>query len=171
MPSLIPIPRNEGGTRAVLEAMAGIAGLASFDVDIRLMAREVNDVGGVDALDSFLRSHWNYIFTPLPNLQDLKVPAILAQEYFQTGMMTGACAEAATIAAAIAAAGKRYLGWPILAIFVCAVRPPRSIYFEHVFATIQASDAAQPILARQFNVDPTAENADYTGWQIMSVAL
>jgi hypothetical protein len=153
--TIIPIPRNEGGTLAVLYHMAAIARASAPIVDFLAYAID----GGLPKLDAMLRMNWNYVFKPLPDMQELVVPDALMEELANTGRMTGACAEAATMAAALA------LHFPTRSISICAVRPPRSMHFEHVFTVIDAGDGS-------FRVDPTAPPiADYTRWETMCVPV
>jgi hypothetical protein len=161
MPQLIPIPRNEAGNLAVLRYMAGLA-RASVDVaDFLAMAM----IGGLDGLDYFLRSNWTYDFKPIPEIQDLRTPDYLIEELAKSGTMTGACADAATLASAIALAGGLNYNWPIAAISICRIRMPNSRN-DHIFTTITEFDG------QVLRIDPTAPaDADYSGAPIVCVRV
>jgi transglutaminase-like putative cysteine protease len=77
------------------------------------------------AVEQYIRQNWRIVPDP-PDAEYIRAPELQIEQAIETGVFSGDCDDAATLAAAILAA----LNWPASII---AIRMPGASEFSHVF--------------------------------------
>lgn len=155
------IPRRERGTRATQLAIASIA---EAGVNVPLAQWLSGDPRN---LDSNLRARWNYV--PDGDAERIRTVDRMYRDWTETGVISGDCDDAATLAVAALLRFRTVNGGNGYAmvgpISIVAARPARSENFEHVFVVFDWN--GEPV-----RVDPTApETADYTTWELSPLTI
>lgn len=107
-------------------------GLALRDLSNPVVTQAANQLASPSAVDDFLRSYWRIV--PDPDwVEFVSSPVRSLCLFYERGYLSGDCDDAATLAAALLAAG----GWPCTLV---AIRLHGYDEFSHVFARAPGLD-------------------------------